>query len=45
MYSTLPGKQPSLLGPCYIEGSPLLENNPGEPFELTQCPDEPGDVF
>lgn len=45
MYSAMPGTQPSLLGPYYIEGSPLLEKKPGEPFELTQRPDEEGDLF
>lgn len=45
MYSELPGTQPSLLGPYYLEGSPFIEHTPGEPIELTQRPDEPGELF
>lgn len=45
MYSDLPGTQPSLLGPYYLEGSPLIEKVPGQPYVLTQRQDEPGDVF
>ncbi|MEI3611178.1 dioxygenase family protein [Pseudogracilibacillus sp. SO30301A] len=45
MYTDKPGTQPSLLGPYYIEGSPLIEREPGKPFELTQRPDEQGELF
>ncbi|WP_240375950.1 dioxygenase [Bacillus piscicola] len=45
MYSKLPGTQPSLLGPYFIDGSPLIEKEPGKPLELTQRPDEPGELF
>ncbi|SDI40210.1 catechol 1,2-dioxygenase, partial [Alteribacillus persepolensis] len=42
MYTNMPGTQPSLLGPYFVEGSPQLEREPGQPFVLTQRPDEPG---
>lgn len=45
MYTDLPGTQPSLLGPYFLEGSPFIERIPGQPFILTQRPDEPGDVL
>ncbi|MGP4082709.1 dioxygenase family protein [Pseudalkalibacillus sp. R45] len=45
MYTDKPGTQPSLLGPFFIEGSPLLEKQQGQPFVLTQRPDEPGETF
>ncbi|SES27155.1 dioxygenase [Salipaludibacillus aurantiacus] len=45
MYSDKPGTQPSLLGPYFLEGSPLIESVPGQPCVLTQRPDEDGEVF
>jgi len=45
MYTDKPGTQPSLLGPYFIEGSPLIEAKDGKPLELTQRPDEPGEVM
>ncbi|SDI28704.1 catechol 1,2-dioxygenase [Alteribacillus persepolensis] len=45
MYTDMPGTQPSLLGPYFIDGSPRLEADPGEPFVLTQRPDEEGEVL
>src|SRR5690625_510306 len=45
MYTDKPGTQPSLLGPYFLEGSPLIEREPGKPLELTQRPDEPGELF
>ena len=45
MYTEKPGTQPSLLGPYFIEGSPLIEAEPGQPLVLTQRPDEAGDVL
>jgi len=45
MYTDKPGTQPSLLGPFFIEGSPLVESEPGKPLLLTQRPDEPGEVL
>lgn len=45
MYTDKPGTQPSLLGPYFIEGSPLVESNNGERLELTQRPDEAGELF
>ncbi|GIN19540.1 MAG TPA: catechol 1,2-dioxygenase [Bacillus bacterium] len=45
MYTDKPGTQPSLLGPYFIEGSPLVESRPGEPLVLTQRPDEAGEVL
>lgn len=45
MYSDMPGTQPSLLGPYFIEGSPKIEREPGKPLVLTQRPDEPGELF
>jgi|SRR5690625_2316731 len=45
MYTDKPGTQPSLLGPYFIEGAPLIEREPGKPIELTQRPDEEGELF
>ncbi|VEF46599.1 Chlorocatechol 1,2-dioxygenase [Bacillus freudenreichii] len=45
MYTDKPGTQPSLLGPYFIEGSPLVESEPGQQLVLTQRPDEPGEVL
>lgn len=45
MYTDKPGTQPSLLGPYFIEGSPLIESKDGKPLELTQRPDEAGEVM
>lgn len=45
MYTEKPGTQPSLLGPYFIEGSPLLEAEPGKPLVLTQRPDEAGEIL
>lgn len=45
MYKDMPGTQPSLLGPYFVEGSPLIESEPGQPLVLTQRPNEPGDVL
>src|SRR5690625_3672309 len=45
MYTDKPGTQPSLLGPYFIEGSPLIEKEPGKPLEVTQRPDEAGELF
>ncbi|AXI00233.1 catechol 1,2-dioxygenase [Sporosarcina sp. PTS2304] len=45
MYTDTPGTQPSLLGPYYIEGSPLIESKNCEPLVLTQRPDEAGKVL
>ena len=45
MYTDKPGTQPSLLGPYFIEGSPLIEGEPGKPIELTQRPNEAGELF
>ncbi|AQQ54646.1 dioxygenase family protein [Planococcus lenghuensis] len=39
-YKGLPGTEPSLLGPYYDEGSPLIE---GATKVMPQRPDEPGD--
>lgn len=41
MYGDLPGTEPSLLGPYYIENEPELS----EPYELPMRPDEKGEVF
>lgn len=41
MYGDLPGTEPSLLGPYYIEGEPELQ----EPLTLPQRPDEKGEVL
>lgn len=43
MYTDKPGTQPSLLGPYFIEGSPLSEGEPGKPILLNKRPDEPGE--
>lgn len=43
MYTDKPGTQPSLLGPYFVEGSPLVEKEPGKPLVLTQRPNEPGE--
>ncbi|WP_085524510.1 dioxygenase family protein [Tuberibacillus sp. Marseille-P3662] len=45
MYSKMPGTQPSLLGPYFVEGSPLVESEPGQPLVLPKRPDEPGEVL
>ncbi|QQK74401.1 catechol 1,2-dioxygenase [Salicibibacter cibarius] len=46
MYTDMPGTQPSLLGPFFIEGSPLVEKEPGKSYVvLPQRPDEPGETF
>ncbi|WP_158738092.1 dioxygenase [Alteribacillus sp. YIM 98480] len=45
MYTKMPGTQPSLLGPYFIEGSPYIEKEPGKPHVLTQRPNEPGEVL
>ncbi|MBM7714106.1 catechol 1,2-dioxygenase [Bacillus thermophilus] len=45
MYTNKPGTQPSLLGPYFIEGSPLLKKEPGKPLVLTQRHDEAGEVL
>ncbi|MFS0575091.1 dioxygenase [Sporosarcina sp. 179-K 3D1 HS] len=45
MYTDKPGTQPSLLGPYFIEGSPLIETKDGKILELTQRPDEAGEVM
>lgn len=45
MYTDKPGTQPSLLGPYFIDGSPLIESEPGKKLELTQRPDEDGELF
>ena len=45
MYTEKPGTQPSLLGPYFIEGSPLIEAEPGKPLVLTKRPDEAGEVL
>jgi catechol 1,2-dioxygenase len=45
MYTEKPGTQPSLLGPYFIEGSPLLEAEPGKPVVLTQRPNEAGKIL
>lgn len=45
MYTEKPGTQPSLLGPYFIEGTPLIEAEPGKPLVLTQRPDEAGKVL
>lgn len=45
MYKDLPGTQPSLLGPYFLEGSPELEKEPGGAYVLTQRPDEQGEVL
>lgn len=39
-YKDTPGTEPSLLGPYFIDGSPLLEERP---FTLPQRPDEEGE--
>ncbi|MGM9954928.1 MAG: dioxygenase [Peribacillus sp.] len=39
-YKGLPGTEPSLLGPYFVEGSPLLEK---QPFIIPERPDEAGD--
>lgn len=44
MYTDKPGTQPSLLGPYFVEGAPLIEEKDGV-TELTQRPDEPGEVM
>lgn len=45
MYTDKPGTQPSLLGPYFLEDTPLIEKQPGLPLVLTQREDEPGDVL
>ncbi|WP_026702058.1 dioxygenase family protein [Salibacterium aidingense] len=45
MYTNMPGTQPSLLGPFFIEGSPRLEHTPGQPVVNTMRPDEPGETL
>lgn len=45
MYTDKPGTQPSLLGPYFIDGSPLIEQVHGQPLVLTQRPDEAGEVL
>lgn len=45
MYTEQPGTQPSLLGPYFIEGSPLITAEPGQPLVLTQRPDEEGEIL
>ncbi|MBE1554314.1 dioxygenase [Sporosarcina limicola] len=45
MYTDKPGTQPSLLGPYFIDGTPLIEAKAGEPLVLTQRPDEAGEVM
>lgn len=45
MYTEKPGTQPSLLGPYFIEGSPLVEKEVGKPLVLTQRPNESGEVL
>ena len=45
MYTDKPGTQPSLLGPYFVEGSPLIEGQQGHPLVLTQRPDEKGEVL
>ncbi|PID01068.1 catechol 1,2-dioxygenase [Sporosarcina sp. P2] len=45
MYTEMPGTQPSLLGPYFIEGTPLLKAEGGKPIVLTQRPNEAGDVL
>ncbi|PID20266.1 catechol 1,2-dioxygenase [Sporosarcina sp. P3] len=45
MYTDKPGTQPSLLGPYFVEGTPLIEAKPGQPLVLTQRPNEAGDVM
>ncbi|MEK4023683.1 MULTISPECIES: dioxygenase family protein [Sporosarcina] len=45
MYTEKPGTQPSLLGPYFIEGSPLIESVAGQPLVLTQRENEPGEVL
>lgn len=45
MYTEKPGTQPSLLGPYFIEDTPLVEAKKGEPLILTQRPDEAGEVM
>ncbi|PIC63173.1 catechol 1,2-dioxygenase [Sporosarcina sp. P13] len=45
MYTETPGTQPSLLGPYFIEGSPLIEAEADQPFVLTQRPDEAGEIL
>lgn len=39
-YSDKPGTEPSLLGPYFVEGAPMLEE---QPFVLPQRPDEEGE--
>ncbi|KIL80276.1 dioxygenase [Bacillus badius] len=39
-YKGLPGTEPSLLGPYFVEGTPLLKE---QPFVLPQRPDEKGE--
>ncbi|UCZ52752.1 catechol 1,2-dioxygenase [Bacillus shivajii] len=41
MYGDMPGTEPSLLGPYYVDNEPELK----EPFELPMRPDEKGEVF
>jgi catechol 1,2-dioxygenase len=41
MYGDLPGTEPSLLGPYFIENTPVLE----APYVLPQRPDEKGEVL
>lgn len=41
MYKDLPGTEPSLLGPFYIENSPVLQ----QPYVLPMRDNEPGDVL
>lgn len=43
MYKDMPGTQPSLLGPYFVEGTPKLERKDEGYVELTQREDEPGE--
>jgi len=45
MYTEKPGTQPSLLGPYFLEGTPLIETVPGHPLIITQRDDEAGEVL
>lgn len=45
MYTVLPGTQPSLLGPYYVENAPFVEPDENGVVELPQREDEEGDLF
>lgn len=45
MYTELPGTQPSLLGPYYVDGAPFVEAGDDGIIDLPKRENEPGDVL